>query len=438
MNILILARSFAPDSNIASVRVSKFAKYLAKQGHNIVIIRSGLLFGKYSPETLEGLENVRIVSYEGTDSPAERALRGEPLLESKLASEKSSSLPNFVKQFIHIFYDPFKYYLADGYIIKNKILNTYDNSKLPKFDVIISTFSPLGCIQAGNYIRRKEKCKWVIDFRDLMDNSTYYPIIRKINYFVQKSYLKIADACLSPSQGSANKLCNISGGVYKSKVYTLHNGYDNDPADNSNEYERSSDSKLHICYTGSLYGGMRDSSPLFSVISSLGVKEDIILDYAGNHGELFKTQAKKFNLQDIVVDHGYLSRKDVNSLQKKSDIFLVISWNTSYEQGILTGKFYEALQNRKPVIALISGNVPDSELSYLIHKYNIGVCYEEARKEKDIIELTSYLSKQLELLKTTGKISYNPIESVFSEFEYSGITKKLESILLNCINESKR
>ena len=46
----------------------------------------------------------------------------------------------------------------------------------------------------------------------------------------------------------------------------------------------------------------------------------------------------------------------------------------------LTGKFYEALQQKKPIVALVDGDKPKSELKTLIDQYRLGICYEEATK----------------------------------------------------------
>ena len=103
---------------------------------------------------------------------------------------------------------------------------------------------------------------------------------------------------------------------------------------------------LRFVYTGAIYGGKRDLRPFFEAISyiitsSKPNKNIIQLEYAGKEGRLFLSQASEYNLSDYVVDHGQLSRLDSLKLQKESDICLLATWNTSYEQGALTGKIFE-------------------------------------------------------------------------------------------------
>jgi hypothetical protein len=116
-----------------------------------------------------------------------------------------------------------------------------------------------------------------------------------------------------------------------------------------------------------------------------------------------------------------------------ADIFVVLSWNTKYNKGILTGKFYESLKNKKPVIACISGDEPQSELRNIITEYNLGVCFEEADGEATEQILYDYIAEQYNRKLKGGKVVYEPEFEVIDKFEYSGIAKQLETIMKELI-----
>ena len=175
---------------------------------------------------------------------------------------------------------------------------------------------------------------------------------------------------------------------------------------------------------------------MFRVIKGLNCSTSIIIDYAGHDGNILVEQAKKFGLEKIIVDHGYLSRTEVEEVQRQSDIFLVLSWNTKHDQGILTGKFYEALQHRKPIVALVGGDLPNSELKSLIDHYHLGVCYESSTKNHSDKVLSDYIEQQVNRKKHGEPIAYTPDELVFDKFEYSKIAKQLECILSRFVNEN--
>ena len=75
MNILIITTMYIPDSAIAAVRPYMFARYLADQGENVTVLRSGEFerqpFAEYEKD-----ERIEVISALGKNSPAERFERG--------------------------------------------------------------------------------------------------------------------------------------------------------------------------------------------------------------------------------------------------------------------------------------------------------------------------------------------------------------------------
>ena len=117
-------------------------------------------------------------------------------------------------------------------------------------------------------------------------------------------------------------------------------------------------------------------------------------------------------------------------------MFLVVSWNTKTDKGILTGKFYEALMHKKPIIAIISGQEPDSELKHLIDAYKLGICYEEAAQDESLHKLVQYIQKQT-ILKISGlPLEYSPDQTAYNIFEYSRIIGNLEKILQQLVDKN--
>ena len=440
MRILFITRSFAPDSSIASKRITMLVKHLAGLGYDISVIRSGCIFGKPDRIRLEGLENVHIISYNGENTPADRFDRGEPYsnnnkaLEDDKHSKKRTQVYLALSRVIHMLVlDPLKFYIKDGWKVYKNICKSYNqNKQLRNFDIIFSTFPPIGCLQAGRFIKQKENAKWIVDFRDLMDNAAFTPLLRFLNKRIQIKYLNDADICLCVSEGNTKRLAELKNGKFVKKIQTVYNGYEASLEKNT-EPIGIIDNFLHISYTGAIYG-FRDASPLFLAIKSLGAENKIKIDYAGHDCSVLKQQAAKYGIEEIVIDHGYLTSTEVMKMQNEMDLFLVLSWNTRQDQGILTGKFYEALQCKKPVIALVQGNKSDSELKRLIDKYRLGFCYEEATKEQSEESLRHYLENQIKQKEKGLTLEYDPDQSVFGKFEYSSITKGLESIMKGLIS----
>ena len=436
MKVLFIARSFAPDNVIAAKRITMLVKYLHKLGHEITVIRSGKVFGKAEMSNLEGLEGVDIYSYERTHAEhdiCEKRDDTQNIIDENNDTRKLNQRLSFCINIGHILLDPIIYSKKEGRTIRDKIISLYNKTdSIRGYDVIISSFTPLGCIQAAKYIREKEKAAWIIDFRDLMDNMNYTAINRYVNSIRQKHFVENADACLCVSEGNKNRLIAQNKTVNAHKIFTVYNGYENSTSFAVHS-TRADDQSVHICYTGTLFGGKRNCSPLFKVLKSIKSIFPVTIDYAGRDYETIKNQAKEYGLENVVINHGFLSRTEVTNLQAESDIFLVLSWNTKHDQGILTGKFYEALQHKKPIIALVEGDTPDSELKILIDRYHLGICYEEATKERSEQLLQNYLEKQILKKQCKEKMEYEPDESVFSRFQYKEIAKQLEQIIISTI-----
>ena len=129
---------------------------------------------------------------------------------------------------------------------------------------------------------------------------------------------------------------------------------------------------MRFAYTGAIYGGKRDLRPFFEAISEIvpslkDANKKILFEYAGKEGDLFLSQAAEYNLHSYVVDHGQLSRLDALRLQQESDICLLATWNTSFEQGALTGKIFEYLRCGLPILALCPVN---GALWKFLNKFN--------------------------------------------------------------------
>ena len=168
--------------------------------------------------------------------------------------------------------------------------------------------------------------------------------------------------------------------------------------------------------------------------------QKICFDYAGPHFEMLQEQAQKYGVEAILVNHGFVSRGEAAQLQSKCDIFLVLTWNTREEKGVLTGKFYEGIRARKPILSLVSGDVPDSELNTLNEKYHYGFCCEESSGNAGTEKLKCWILDAYNRKQLGQSPVYKPEEGLFTDFTYKGLAQRLEKImpgLSESINEGE-
>lgn len=439
MKVLIIATYFPPDTAIAAVRPYMFAKYLKEAGHDVTVLRSGELSKKPEDSQFFQQLDVPIYSYLGSDSPAERHARGEWKPRASAGKSRIWFIPYGIRRWIsktyHYLNSPIRFI---KWMKRTKAkfamqMKQIDQLAQEKFDVVFSTYGELENVYAGEYAAKKFGCRWILDFRDLIaQRGSYslpeYLILRKI----QKKVLSASDLCTVISDGLGEELRKQDK---DKEVVVLYNGYEETREDQTSSIQ---DDILRFCYTGMLYKGKRDASALFKAIALLIKNKEmdqdkVRFDYAGAYFEELRAQAGKYGLENILVDHGYIDRKSADRLQREDDIFVVLTWNTRKEQGILTGKFYEGLRDRRPIMGLVKGERPNSEIRKIIERYNLGICYEEAWDDKDFSKLTEYVRLQYKNKQALGRVVYEPDSEAFKKFEYRGITRNLEEMMLGLL-----
>ena len=435
MRFLIICSYYPPDTAVAAVRPYMLAKYISLQGHSVTVLRSGDFY-KMPDTSYKQLEQVKVISFLGPDSDAERFERGEKTSDSdnKLANH-AASLPQFLYKPLFVLYStltgPFKDLKRLKTSEKHFALQRNAIDKLfedgYEFDVIFSTYNLLENIYAGEYAAEKFNAKWVQDFRDPVTEyyrhgSFYWNIGAKK---IQKYVLNKADICTAVSKGLAQDLIKTSSG---SCVEVIYNGYDN--VDDSRSSVVSGD-KLVLCYTGQVYEASLKALELMLrhiqvlVNNNMISLEKLKIIYAGSDSLKIASVFRKFNLSSVLEDHGYVSRTQAYALQKQSDAFIVLSWNTKRLQGVLTGKFYEGIRADKSIISIVTGNKPNSELQILNSKYNYGFCLEQCSDKQHGAKFEEYLLKIYNEKINNGFLSYQTSDELKKTFRYDCIASDL-------------
>ena len=446
MKILIITSYYPPDTAIAAVRPYMLAKYLTQYGHDVTVLRSGLL-QQSADRSFSGHEGIRVITYLGENSPSMRFENGQtdfmqyapPSGESRIAF-LPESLRKLVAKVYHTLAAPYEFYCwyKKNYWQKRFVpmKAAIDQMAGEKFDIVFSTYGDIENIWGGEYASMLFDAKWIQDFRDPIEphspNKFGLPFLKRI----QKNAVRSCDLCTAVSEDLAKHLSLQAGGK---TVHTLYNGYE--PNDGDVACAVPEKDKLSFCYTGQLYAGLRDFSPLLETICHLRDAGKLSLahvriHYAGREYPRLQQQAEKYGITEILVDHGYVGRKDAAKMQAESDVFVVLSWNTQAEKGVLTGKFYEGIRAGKPVLSMVAGNVPNSELNLINQKYGYGFCYENCREKELFQQLCDNLEGLYKEKMSAGSISYTPNPALETDFRYDTLARKLETLCFEAIGQN--
>lgn len=445
MDVLIICSIYPPDSSIAAVRPYMFAKHLAKFGHRVTVLRWGTFSAKADPSYAMKDDGIEVISVLGKDSDVEKAERGE--YSEPPRTDRFGFLPKkYRKRFAGLYH-----FLRQPIDTKKEFNDAKEAFELQKkallklrdrhFDIVFSTYSRLENAYAGEYAAKLFHAKWIMDFRD--------PIVRfdhAREFFwnlkaakIQRYLLEHADLCTAATEGFSEK--QLRPYYPTAHIETIYDGYDELDEDDKTEAEENG--VLTFCYTGQLYiPQIRPLERFIEILATLCEEERLEHDklkfiYAGLHSQWIYDSFEKFGMQDILEDHGYISRNDAKNLQKASDVFVALSWNFKHYQGVLSGKLAEGIRAKKQILALIGGDYPMSELYVLQERYHYGFCYEYCRRDTMDEDLRKYILDLYREKTEKHKIAYYPSEELRNAFRYDRLTKKLEGLMLELLQENK-
>lgn len=325
------------------------------------------------------------------------------------------------------------------------------------FDAIFSTYGPFGSLWFGNVLAdHNPHAVRIADMRDAMVIPSLIWTVKGFLAWEEHRTLKDASVVTVISKGVRTAILEQKWNWrYTNKIYVLPNGFlrrEKSPRPNSSDEaakKKASNSFLHrqksldpaaedspgplrIVYTGQMYRGDRDPSPLFRtlrVIKDEDPRAEVEVHYAGNQGYVMEAAAAEYGLAEIVTDHGVLPHEEALALQEQADLLLVLSWNRRANQGIISGKFGEYLACEKPILALISGDLARAELSSLISAMNVGHSHEAVSGEAGDATLTEFLRDAVTRRNSGRPLRYEPVETEVNTFDYTTITEKLEHLI---------
>lgn len=441
MKVLFVVTAFYPEQAIGAIRVTKLAKYLQEQGVSITVVSLQPSPWAAKDETLyfEGLQRIQwdvidqsTIFKKLFQKARVAAIGSRPANAGTSVCSTRATLKTRLRLSAQLAYTLLK--AIDWSFLVRKHAKEYLVKE--KFDFIFCSYPSVASPLSGIMLKRLGFGKnLVVDFRD--------PVVTRqgvgfgVKKWLQLRMLRAADLRLYVSEGVRRV---INSNPEDKRDLVANNGFDpNDAVGIAFTVAKEFTAKaLRVVYTGAMYGGKRNVRPIFQaatkILARSGVEhnfEQIIFEYAGGEGEIFHSQAEEFGLQDRVIDHGRLSRAGALALQRHADICLLATWNSASDQGVLTGKVFEYFMLKKPVVAIVGGDLNGSEIAEVIRTTGAGCCFESAAPDS-ITELEDWLEKALDEKKATGFVQQKYNEAV-NDFEIKTITariyKKMDEVL---------
>lgn len=434
-NVLIITFSFPPMPEVAAVRPEGLANYLPSYGWNPIFLTPHL------PEDPDPRYTVVQTGYDDILAYWCKKLH-LPLKKAKPGADQGSkerlmklyniqSLPPFVKKMVFLPAEIFVYpdlhigWYEHAVEAGKRILESH------QIDAIISSSKPNTCHLIAHTLAEIYNVPWIADFRDLwtQNHFLHYSAPRKqIEKKLELRTIQSAAALTTVSDPLAKNL----GVLHKnSSIYTIPNGFDPGVVCS----DKPQTNRFTILYTGTIYYGFQDPVPLLNAIkrivdSHIIPKGELHLDFYGGDNEWLEKTINNYSLQDIVTLHGRVPREKAIEEQRRAQILLLLTWNDPAEEGVYTGKLFDYLAAKRPILSI--GHTGGGVVNELLDQTGAGVHI------SDEDDLNAYLLQSYKEFKEKGSVSYYGIHEEIMKYSHIEMARKFAYVLDTVCNSHNK
>ena len=416
---LIITYYWPPAGGSGVQRWLKFVKYFRDFGIEPVVYtvenpKYPILDESLAKDIPQGIEVLRLPIWEPNNLIA---FFGKKKTESAGFINPNPSLFGKILQYIRANYfipDARKFWVKPSTDYLKKYL------KLNKIDVVITTGPPHSMHLIGLNLKKELNIKWIADFRDPWIEIDYFqqlPLTKKSiekHRFLENEVLKNADAVLV-----VGKTMQENFSTFNSNVITVTNGFDEALTDGN----VTLDSKFTITHIG-LMNADRNPKMLWEVLSEIISENkefaaDFELKLIGKIDTSVINDISKHKLTKNVQIIDYVTHDKVVEFQQKSQVLLLIVNNVPSAKGIITGKIFEYLMAKRPILAIAPTN---GDLAEIIKETNGG----------SVVDFEDKQTLKLALLNLYAKFKLGNLTADsknIAQFHRKELTKKVSELI---------
>lgn len=354
--VLILTYYWPPGSGPGVQRWLKFCKYLPDFGWEpiVITVRNGS-YPSVDESLLEDVpEDMRVIRTGSLEPFAiYNALRGKKgkSVEVGMGNIKGKQswfarLSNYIRA---------NFFVPDARVGWN-IYSLPEALKIiqkEKPQVLITTGPPHSTHIVGERLWRSEKIKWIADLRDPWTNIYYNAFLNRTERTKQRDK-ELEDMVVS----SADGLIVASPGLKQEfesrskQTWFLPNGYDES---DFLSLEQTKSDRFKLSYVGNLKA-VQNVDALWIAIAELcedgEFKSNFSLEITGNISDEVKMAIEAAGIMDQVTLLPFVPHKEAIKRMDESHVLLLPIPQQKGNEVILTGKIFEYLATRRPILAI--------------------------------------------------------------------------------------
>lgn len=416
MKVLIITYYWPPAGGSGVQRWLKFVKYL--QDFDIEPIVYTVDNANYPKEdiTLEQQipKNIKVIKQPIWEPTNVLFWKEKKNQKKDISNTTSNGLLSFVRG---------NFFIPDPKIfwVKPSVKYLQQYLKFNKVDVVISTGPPHSMHLIAQRLKEKTGVKWLADFRDPWSDLYYNKEFKQLafaknkNKKLENSVFKNADCILTVSNSLQKEFKKNA-----ERVEVITNGFDDEVLSKTNQ---PLDTNFSISYIGLL---PKQSNPklFFKVLRKLcfnnpDFKNALKLNFIGDISDEVKFEIQKYNLQELTSFKSYVPHQKAIEFQKRAQVLLLLIPNVEKSEGILTGKLFEYLTAKRPILAIGSEK---GDLSQILKNTKAGAIFNynnEIGLEKEIMRLYNQFKDGVLEVKSKN----------IEQYHRKNLTKQLANII---------
>lgn len=370
--VLMIAHAFPPIGGIGALRTVKLAKYLPAFGWQPVILTVA--------HSDSFMQDASLLAELPPELPIYRARSWEPINAARVKQTTERLVSSGLQR-----RSSFKQKLLAGLKPLYFALRIPDDKVgwLPFAvqrgkqilreiapDVIWATAPPYTALLIGAALKRASGKPFVADYRDEWSSMQYQdyptnPLTTFLNVQLERRTLRQCDYLVTANPGMAANLRRarlLSNDIPQSEIL---NGFDE--VDYVIDGSLARDERFTIVYTGTLYGERRSPKYFLQGVARWlsavpAARKQLRICFVGTHSEQHRQLVEELNLNHVVEFVGMTPHKEAIQYQLLADLLLLIVGNGPGSQVVMTGKLFEYLGARRPILALAPLDGPAAAL----------------------------------------------------------------------------
>ncbi len=419
--ILIITYYWPPSGGAGVQRWLKFSKYLPEFGFEPIILTVDEKVASYAQvddSLLEEVDPNLLVFKTKTFEPYN--------LYRKLSNKKEIPYGGFSNQKKITLFEKLSRFIRGNLFIpdprkgwnKFAVRKALELISSEKIEVVITSGPPHSSHLIGKKIKEKTGIRWIADFRDPWTDIYYYKdlyhlhLISRLDQYLEKQVLTNADKIITVSEELGKLFSNKISGISK-KISVIPNGYDEFDFNKSVAIQNQ---LFTIAYIGTISMIYRIEQ-FIEAVSQLPdkVKENLKIRFVGNVPEDIITLFNRKNLASIIEVMGYIPHEKAISQMMGASMLLLAIPDSPDNKGIVTGKFFEYLAAKRPILAIgpLGGDVEK-----MMTKCKAGKLFSYHESEKMRLFILEIFEQEME-----GKIWHGTIG--IEKYSRRNLTKEL-------------